>query len=360
MRAAAVADGDDRRARYFHYDRCVDIVSVAEVWFTKSTGLRATVVHFERFPRLAHPDGNDATPDFTVLFNDGTALIGELANLALEPTSLDSLAKQLGRYADLKEVPSDPRDEHGHQPTQDVTAVDVLLITPLDVMNPAADKLAALIEDGDHPFNPDPGPTVLGWGYDAASEKYTFVRPDRASNPKIRDHGRSPSLRSWLEEGSDTLSGLPKHFLPIKTSVRFMNDSPPANYTATVLWGFVAAALLAERGEEPPADLDTTVEELVERLRRDYGVGKSSDVRAALEFLSVARLAEKSAHGWTIYYRDLGRIERDLHAALLHEYFNKAKKTRPIRAAKDSAPEPDPAEPEPEPDPLFPLQDGST
>lgn len=70
MRAAAVADGDDRRARYFHYDRCVDIVSVAEVWFTKSTGLRATVVHFERFPRLAHPDGNDATPDFTVLFND--------------------------------------------------------------------------------------------------------------------------------------------------------------------------------------------------------------------------------------------------------------------------------------------------
>jgi hypothetical protein len=70
-------------SEYYQYDRRVDIVSVAEVWFTRAQGLSGTVRHFERFPKVTHTDGNDATPDFTVLFTDDTALVGELSNLAL-------------------------------------------------------------------------------------------------------------------------------------------------------------------------------------------------------------------------------------------------------------------------------------
>jgi hypothetical protein len=352
-----VADGEDHKARYFQYDRRVDIVSVAEVWFTKAQGLAPTVLHFERFPRYQHDDGNEVTPDFTVLFSDETALVGELSNLSLQAGSLESLAHQLWRYATLTRVPSAPRTAGGQQPLQAVKAVDVVLITPLDVMNAACDRLAGLVDDDDHPFKPDPRPMVLGWGYDAAEEKYTFVRPDRAGNPLVRDHSRSPGLGSWLAEGSDTLRGLPNHFLPVKTASRFMNDGPPPLYTATVLWTFVLPSLLGERGDDPPVDVATDVESLVARLREDYGFGRADDIKAALEFLKVARLAEESGNGWTVFYRDLGRIDRDIAQALLHEFTSQANKRRPIRTAKELTEPAAVNEPEDKPERLFPPEE---
>lgn len=344
-----MTDADEHRSRYFQYDRRVDIVSVAEVWFTRSAGLSGTVSHFERFPRCRHPDGNPATPDFTVLFNDGTALIGELSNLALNPESLESLASQIGRYDSVTHVPAGPPPSAS--PLQVVAAIDVVVITPLDVMNAACDRLAALIADETHPYKPSQPPMVLGWGYDTAEQKYTFVRPQRAGNAVVRDHGRSPSLGGWLSEGSDTLRGLPHHFLAVKASARFMNDSPPPLYTATVLWSLVLPSLLADSGGEPPADMTLSVEDLVARLRDDYGYGTAADVRAALDLLKVARLAEESGAGWTIYYRDLGRIDRDVAEALLHEYLSSANKQRPVRTATGT-PSPEPTA-EDGPEPLF-------
>lgn len=45
-------------AEYERYDRCVDIVSAAEVWFTKASGLRDTVAHFERYPTITAEDNS--------------------------------------------------------------------------------------------------------------------------------------------------------------------------------------------------------------------------------------------------------------------------------------------------------------
>jgi hypothetical protein len=316
---------------YFEYDRRVDIVSVVEAWFTRAQGLPATVHHFERFPHLRHPDDNPARPDFTVLFTDKTALVGELSNLALAEGSLDDLAAQLLRYDSLKAIPAGPR----HSQTQPVTMakeLDVVLFTPLEVANAACDRLAAALDDPKHPYKPRRPPMVLGHALDR--DTYTFVRPTRAKNNLLPDYGRTPSLSSWLAQGSDTLRCAPQHFAPIKAQSRFMNDGPPSLYTATVIWSTLLPSYLAETDQLSPVDLDFTIEELVRRMRRDYGYGRTADVLEALELLRVARLAEEHGAGWRIFYRDLGGIEADISQALLHEYRSGSNKARPLRSAR--------------------------
>lgn len=64
-----------------------------------------TVRHFERYPAMTAPDGKPATPDFTIAFNDGPAIVGEIARFSLRPESIDSLCSQIGRYDTLVGVP---------------------------------------------------------------------------------------------------------------------------------------------------------------------------------------------------------------------------------------------------------------
>jgi hypothetical protein len=120
-----------------------------------------------------------------------------------------------------------------------------------------------------------------------------------------------------------------------------MNDGPPALYTATVIWSTLIPSFLVESGQSAPADLTFTSEQLVARMKSDYGFGRGRDVIEALDLLKVARLAEEHGGGWTIHYRDLAPIENDIAAALLHEYRSSANKTRPIRTARLGPAEPD-------------------
>jgi len=186
---------------------------------------------------------------------------------------------------------------------------------------------------------------LLSYSYDADDGSYTFQRPARGRNEHTRDHERQEGLGRWLKRGHDELRGLPKHFQTIKASARFMNDEPPQLYIATVLWNFVLPDIAASRDIELPANLTITEQELVERLRDGYGYAASIDlVRRALDFLRVARLGEPAVDGWRVYYRNLGRVSRDISEALLHEHYSKANKTRRIRLAAPAEPVADDAE----------------
>jgi hypothetical protein len=99
---------------------------------------------------------------------------------------------------DLAANPSGPRGSA--QPTEAVDAVDVVLFTPLEVANPACDRLAAALDDPDHPYKPARPPMVLGHTLDR-DPVYTFVRPTRAKN--VPGYGRDLSLSTWLARGSD-------------------------------------------------------------------------------------------------------------------------------------------------------------
>src|SRR3546814_10229985 len=85
---------DDLVARADVYDRAVGIVSGFQFLFTEQASLSPTVAHFERYPLITHPDGKEATPDFTVLFHDGGALVGEVAQLSLADQGVDALCRR--------------------------------------------------------------------------------------------------------------------------------------------------------------------------------------------------------------------------------------------------------------------------
>lgn len=315
------------QAEYERYDRCVDIVSAVEVWFTKARGLRDTVVHFERYPTITTGDIT-ATPDFTVLFNDGTACIGELSNLSLEAGSLDSLCAQLGRYDRLDRVPGPDGI------LVEVSAVDVLLFVPHSEANSAVARMAGAIADEEHPFSPSRFPSVLAWSFEASKTRYVFTLAGGEQNQRPRGHGRDPSLESWMSSPTsfDTLIGLPKYFQEIKVEKRFMNDPTPPLYMATLLWGAVLPSMSGGEG-----DVFTSAADLAERLRHDCGRGKSVEVAQALELLRVAGLAAREGdEGWVIAHQPINRHEEDLAATLIDRY--KSRPSGPVTfAAKERA-----------------------
>ncbi|MDX6622880.1 MAG: hypothetical protein QOE75_812 [Solirubrobacterales bacterium] len=310
------------------YDACVDIVSAAEVWFTKAEGIRETVAHFERYPTIRHRDGEQATPDFTVLFHDATAYVGELSNLALEPASLDSLCHQIGRYDSLDRVPG-PGGA-----LAEVSAIDILLFVPQGEANAAVARMSEAMEDSEHPYAPSRFPTVFGWSFERERNRYIFSLARGEKNQRPRGNGREHSLENWMDStlSPDTLTGKPEYFSPIKVEKRFMNDPTPSLYMATLLWSAVFPTMSGGQG-----DISTTTTELANRLREDYGRGRANEVERALNLLKVGGLAQREGpDGWVVPHQPINRHEEDLAATLIDRF--KSRPSGPVTfAARERA-----------------------
>lgn len=287
--------------RYGEYDEVVEIVSAAEVWFTESS-IASTVRHFERYPTVAHPDGNPATPDFTVLFNDDTAIVGEIARLSLEGGSFESLWRQLDRYATLTEIPA------GGGTFVSVDSVDVIAFILQDAANRVCDLIDVKRQGGGPPHI-----SVFSFGR-RLDGGYDFNRLSRANNPRPRGHERDPSLEAWLadEKNADTLSGRPDRWGIIKARARFCNDPMSELYLATVLWSQVIAEMAGGK-----RDLKATPEEIASELRTRFGCGKVTEVLGALRLLKAARLAAEAEDHWVIPFQPLGSPRENVKDVLL-------------------------------------------
>jgi hypothetical protein len=301
--SSAPVDAPDYLAEYRAYDRVCGVVSAWEIFFTKGTGLRDTVEHFERFPSLEASDGSSATPDFTVLFNDSTLLVGEIANLARDDGSLKSLLKQIGRYDSLEYGPTVGRAGGGH-PGVTVTTVDVIVLTPVRTMNAMCDRINAAIAETRWGYTPRRRPCVIGYSFDENS--YAFHFSERAGNIKPRGHNREPCIATWLSENSDTLSCPADQFARHAASWRVMNDRPPAPYIAVLLWQDLLAALRTS-DEGKTEELFVTASGLADSMRRAYGWGDTDAVRQGLEFLQQARLARRRSSDWRVFHKPIAR-----------------------------------------------------
>ena len=331
------------RARYDDDDRKNDIVSVAEAWFTRSESLSATVEHFERFPRFTHEDGIEVKPDFAVLFKDGTGLAGELSSIALVPESIDGLCRQIGRYAELTQLPSAPKPDGGHD-LKPVSDIDVVLFVPHRVANACIDRLDKAIADDNHSYSPPRHPMVLAWSYDAGEDSYTFARDERGGkNPLVPSHAREPTLSTWLEASNDTLRGLPKHFGGIKVARRFVNDEPSELYTATILWTETLPSMLGTKENgELETELEASAAEIAEAMRDRYGFGRAEHVDKVLRFLRRARLAQQVGERWRIAHREISRSAPDVRDALIARVTTKSARamaTQKTADAEDGEPE---------------------
>jgi hypothetical protein len=293
------------------YDQNVDVVSAWELIFTQSdTPLRRRVRHFERFPSIADDVGKKLTPDFTVLFNQGPGLVGEIASFSLNDESVDALCEQIGRYDGLRQLPA----ESGA--TASVAAVDVMLLVPFDLGTAAVRRiLNERLQVDTHPYKPSNPPVIVQFTLTSGTERYVFQRRPDERNGDFRDANAPAGARlseDWF--GGDDPKVRPHRFREIKATRAFVNDPIPPLYLATFLWSKTFAVRGAKSGESRPVRIEIVPNELAEQIRDEHGVVRAGDVEEAMRLLERAKLAERTPTGWTAYWTELhrGGSDRDL------------------------------------------------
>jgi hypothetical protein len=332
------------------YDEYVDVVSALEWLFTETNSMPDTVAHFERFPRLEGPDGNPVTPDFSVVFVDGTGVVAEIARIALHEGSVDDLCHQIGRYDALTQLPG-----AGGQPV-DVSHVDVLLLVPLDIGTDVVRRvITERLLNAEHSYKPSHPPCIVQ--YVAQRDKYVFQRRADTGNGELRDGQRVPALGDWLARGD--FKPPAAGFAHVKAQRPFMNDPVAPLYLASQLWTKVFPTLTA--GATPIGDykpLIRTVSELASEVNAMYGyVGKTA-LRNAMAILVASRCAEcLGIDRWRVAWGDLAHIGGEEVGEVLARRTQKPPAKGPIRRLIEAYSDlgiPDPAiEEPPEPGTLF-------
>src|SRR5690606_14002705 len=202
---------------YELYDRSVDVVSAFHWLFTETSDMPTSVLHFERYPRIAAKvDGESRilTPDFSVVFRDGTGLVAEIANIALHDNSVDKLCRQLLNYSSLAALPGP-----GGKPIA-VSAVDVVFLSPLKTAADAAQRVFVdRLENDAHWYKPSERPVLVQFAQQP--DEYVFQPwPDGGQNGSFRAHGASEIEKMRFRQ----LVVKPAHFADNKIRFAFCND----------------------------------------------------------------------------------------------------------------------------------------
>ena len=309
---------------YGTYDEHVDVVSAFEWLFTDPgvKDLPATVQHFERFPRIRGSNGATLTPDFTVLFVDRTAIIGEIAQIALNENSIDKLCKQLANYDALTQVP-------GPSGLVDVERLDVVQLVQNRVgLNAVRRIIKERLLDPEHWYKPSRPPCIVQ--YSRTPDVYVLQRiPDPENGTIYTPPARSPNISTYLD--NDFAPPI-KNFIATKTRRAFINDPIPPLYLATHLWTRTWPTLVGRIATDYTIDPEATVQS----LREQYGTGTIGDVKKALALLQTAGVAAAELDGtWTISRRLLGRSgDRDVHEIIARRSVSRVK---PLVTSRRSA-----------------------
>jgi hypothetical protein len=284
------------------YDDLVSIVSAFEFLFTEVGSLVSTVTHFERYPAVKHPiDKKSTTPDFSVVFNDGVGLAGEIARFPVHDNGVDRLCSQIQRYDTLDALPG-----AAGSPVDVPNGVDVLLIVPFSLGTAAVKRiLRDRLLSEEHGYAPSRTPCIVQYTKD--SERYTFQRINDSANGRLRESNRLQGLGAWLE--ADNVPVRADRFQQIKASRRFGNDPIDPLYLAAHLWVTEFAELSQERpriGRYVSLVVDTPT--VANRLRTRYGKGGKKDVDRAMAILGAAQLATPlSGTTWRVAWGELAR-----------------------------------------------------
>jgi hypothetical protein len=271
--------------------------------------LPSTVKYFDRYPTCI-AEGQDGrpkevTPDFVVVFQDESVLIGEIAVISQHENSVDKLCNQLLSYDRITSVSIG--GGHRIQPTR----LDVIWLVPSHMQNNACKRV---LEDrytrADHAYSPARPPCIVQ--YHRGTDRYAFSRIPHPLNGQLVSGLASCQIGTYL---NGDLNIKPDRFVSIKTERAFMNDAAVPLYLATYLYLRIWPVMFGGGG----GDERTTSQEVAQELQRTYGYGRAKEVAAALELLSSAGMARKQKDGqWIVKRKLLGvRGDRETHEKLL-------------------------------------------
>ncbi|WP_227487125.1 hypothetical protein [Nocardioides malaquae] len=286
------------------YDQHVDVVSAIQSLLTVSTELRPTVQHFERFPVIPQDGKPSLTPDFTVLYTDGTALIGEVASVARHDGSITKIVNQLANYDTITAVPAGP----SRRSVAPIQTPDVLLIVPISRGQRAFFRIEERLKDGT--YAPSKRPVIAQ--YAKGDSEYTIQRLLHADNGTLDPGSRAHHLGHVLDEDLTVPARL---FSQSKIAHRFINDVPSTLYLATHLLMHYLPSVhpVGEQAAVVPADV-------AEVLRRQYGGGiRASNIRQALDLIQKAGYARCNPDKtWDVSLRQMkSKTETDVHRIIL-------------------------------------------
>lgn len=292
------ADPDALVRGYVIYDRAVDIVSIYHWLFTETKELPSTVEHFERYPKLKTSEG-ELTPDFTVLFKNGTGWVAEIANIALPEGSVESICRQLDKYSRVTHLPN------ARGGTTEVSKLDVVLLTPIDNATDAVRRIyGERIENPDHWYSPARRPIMIQF---APTPDHYVLQVWPGSQNGSFSAGGEPNYRDWVD-----LKPPPRNFANNKVRYAFANDPIPPLYLATRLWLNVFPSRF---GVSAVTD-ETTTDEVLGLVRHQYGRGRVGEVDDAMKMLRAAGLVTFADGIWKIRRRRLSRTDSDAHVAI--------------------------------------------
>ncbi|TWP51556.1 hypothetical protein FKR81_15285 [Lentzea tibetensis] len=335
------------------YDQHVDVVSAFEWMFTDPNvkSLPSTVKHFERFPKIKVSNTLTLTPDFTVLFADNTAIVGEIAKFATHENSVDKLCKQLANYDTLPGIPA------GAGKLAKASHADVMQIVSMRLGPQAVQRIIIdRLRNPDHPYKPSHAPVIVQ--YAREDQTYMFQRVLRKENGSLHCNERQPNIGDYLDEGLNISAS---RFVKIKSARALINDQADRLYLATHLW----AKTWPTAYGVGTSDISINPADTAVLLRKHHGVGTANDVRRALELLESAGLAAKEPEGrWLISRKLLGRSgKREVHSIIARRACQpdapktvsaKRRRSRHTTLGQGSLFEL-PFEPEPEPEPILEL-----
>lgn len=321
------------REGYRRYDEYVDVVSCFEWMFAgDAQDLPETVKHFERYPKCSVSDAGSAprtvTPDFLVVFQDDSVLVGEIASIARHENSVDKLCSQLLAYEGIQEVALS--DGSSVAPSR----IDVMWLVPVELSNDACTRvLDDRFHKLEHPYKPRKAPCIVQ--YARLTHKYTFARIPRPDNGVLVSGLPSLSIASYLDRN---LNIKPEHFVHIKTTRGFMNDPAEPLYLATYMYVRVWPLMFGPGTSEERV----TSQSISQELQRTYRYGRHKEVVTALDLLSEAGLATRQSDGtWKVKRKVLGtKGDREAHAKILElvESAQEREKKPSRRAARHQIP----------------------
>ncbi|NUT51675.1 MAG: hypothetical protein HOV94_30920 [Saccharothrix sp.] len=240
-----------------------------------------------------------------MLFDDETAIIGEIAKVAKPDGSVDKLCKQILGYDRLEKVPSGPNGFAAPK------YLDVLQIVSVRVGNEACQRIVDRMKDPNHFYKPSRSPVIVQ--YARESELYIFQRIPHIDNGRLYGGERSPNIGGYLDR--DLKVGAHR-FVKVKAARALINDQADSLYLATHLWAKTWPTLYGVGTSDIIIDPAKTAE----ALRKQYGIGRIRDVKRALDLLEEAGLAAKTVGDqWVISRKLLGRRgQRETHSIIAH------------------------------------------
>ncbi len=292
------------------YDQYVDVVSCWEAFFDHNYKNEYETFFFDRFPKIALPDGNSLTPDFTVYFTKEYAMIFEISRTF--PRGGTKLRKEMNQlFAYDKGIPVYNGKNHINVNNYDI----ILLLSGIDSFE-IANNIKNYMEEGNMAFDHEFIMLEYNSNFMDRSPCYYFRKIPIIESSFTGFFPDTLDLSKLIDKNLGSLKVKIEYMKEYKINGVLCNDCPPSAYFAGFLWHKIFYRYLniedkklwRERNPRLIIPLQMDIDDLKLKVEKSIKDGRIRRgwIKDVLDFLISCGLAEKrSSSTYEIEFRNL-------------------------------------------------------